>query len=280
MDRELVLAILVAVLCGGVLTAAGWCPIGLPVASNGRALERHAWRGLWMPFAPAGLVFAALCGWALAEPADAERVPNCLLWGALPFAAVGVRAAWRALRSLASAHQDHVIATVGLLRPRITVAAHIASALDERALAAAFAHERAHVRHRDPLRLWLAQLGSDLLWPWPTASSRFRCWQRALELARDEEARLSGIAGPDLAAAILASIRLSRANASVSATLAGDAAVVADRVTRLMRPLETEALAMNTRVLWLAASAAGVTVAVLLGIEFGEPALRTFLTLL
>jgi hypothetical protein len=281
MDRELVLAILVAVLCGGALTAAGWCPIGSPVASNGRVLERRAWRRLWLPFGPAVLVFAVLCGWALAEPADAERVPNCLLWGALPFAAVGVRAAWRALRSLASAHQDHAIATVGLLRPRIMVAADIASALDERALAAAVAHERAHARHRDPLRLWLAQLGSDLLWPWPTASSRFRCWRRALELARDEEARLSGVAGPDLAAAILASVRFGRANAAVSAaTLGGDAAVIADRITRLMRPLETEGIAMNMRVLWLAASAAGMTTAVLLGMEFGERALRTFLAVL
>jgi BlaR1 peptidase M56 len=281
MDRELVLAVLVALLCGGVLTAAGCWPTGSPVASSGRVLERRAWRRLWVPFGPAALVLAALCGWAVVEPADAERVPNCLLWGAAPFAAVAVRAAWRAVRALASAHQDHAIATVGLFRPRIVVSARIAKAVDRRALAAAFAHERAHARHRDPLRLWLAQLGSDLLWPWPTAHSRFTCWQRALELARDEEARLSGIAGPDLAAAILASVRFSRQGAWLdAATLGGDAALVADRITRLMRPLETEAPHRNNRARWLFASAVGVTSAVLLGIEFGERAVRTFLALL
>src|SRR5215475_14591582 len=173
MDRELVLAILAVLLCGGALTAAGWLPTGSPIASSGRVLERRAWRRIWVPFGPAGLLFAALCGWALVEPADAERVPNCLVWSAVPFAAIMVRAAWRARSSLASAHRDQAIATVGLFRPRIIVAARFTNTLDERALGAALAHERAHALHRDPLRLWLAQLGSDLLWPWPAGRSRF-----------------------------------------------------------------------------------------------------------
>jgi len=271
MDRELVLAILVVLFCGSALTAAGWCPTGSPVASTGRALERRAWRRMWVPFAPAVLVFSALCGWALVEPARAERVPNCLLWAALPFAAVLARAAWRALRSLTSSHQDLAVATAGFFRPRIVLSPRIAEALDEHALAAAFAHERTHARHRDPLRLWLAQLGSDLLWPWPTAHSRFLCWRGALELARDEEARLSGVAGPDLAAAILASLRFSRGDRSLSAaTLGGNESFVEERIARLMRPLETEARQANKSVLWLLALAVGVVLAILLGTELGE----------
>ena len=278
MDRELVLAILVALLCGSALTATGWWPTGSPVAASGRALERRAWRRLWVPFGPAGLLLAALCGWALVEPADAERVPNCLLWGAGPFAAVVVRAAWRAWRSLASSHHDQAIATVGLIRPRIVFSPRIAKALDEQALAAAFEHERAHARHRDPLRLWLAQLGSDLLWPWPAARARFQCWRRALELARDEEARLSGVAGPDLAAAILAALRFSRRRASLSAAaLGGDELLVAERIACLMRPLETEAAQADKRGMWLLALAVGITLAVVLGTEFGERAVRVFL---
>ena len=277
MDRELVLAILVALLCGSALTAAGWWSTGSPVAASGRALERWAWRRLWVPCGPAGLLLAALCGWALVEPADAERVPNCLLWGAVPFAAIVVRAAWRAWRSLANAHQDQAIATVGLMRPRIILSARIAKALDERALAAAIEHERAHVRHRDPLRLWLAQLGSDLLWPWPAAQSRLECWRRALELARDEEARLRGVAGPDLAAAILASLRLSRGRASLSAAaLGGDESLVADRITCLMRPLETAA-PQAKRGFWLLALAVGTILALVLGTAFGERAVRILL---
>jgi hypothetical protein len=278
MDRELVLAIFAFVLCGSALTVAGWCPLRSPVASSGRVRERQAWRRIWFPFGPAVLVFAALCGWALVEPERAERVPNCLLWGALPFAAVLVRAAWRALRSLTSAQPETVIATVGLLRPRIILAPRIAAALDEPALAAAVAHERAHARHWDPLRLWLAQLGSDLLWPWPPATARFVCWRQVLELARDEEARLSGVAGPDLAAAILTSLRFSHAGASsCAATLGGDAAFVAQRIARLMRPLETDTPPPNQRTAWVLALAVGVLSAVVVGSEFGERLVQTLL---
>jgi hypothetical protein len=278
MDRELVLAILAALLCGSASTAAGWYPTGSPVASSGRALERRAWRRMWLPFGPAVLLFAALCGWALVEPEDAERVPTCLLWSAVPFATVLLRAAWRALRSLASAHQDQAIATVGVFRPRIILSPRIAAALDQEALAAALEHERAHARHRDPLRLWLAQLGSDLLWPWPAAAARFLCWRRALELARDEEVRLEGIAGPDLAAAILVALRFSRQGAALNApTLGGDASFVEERIARLMQPLETEAPRAKESALWLVAMTAGVTGAVLLGTEFGERAVRAFL---
>ena len=278
MDRELVLAILVALLCGSALTAAGWWPTRSPVASSGRALERRAWRRMWLPFAPAMLVFAALFGWALVEPADAERVPNCLLWGAVPFAAVVVRATWRALRALACCQQDHAIATVGLLRPRIILSTRIGTALDEQARAAAIEHERGHARHRDPLRLWLAQLGSDLLWPWPAANARFHCWRQALELARDEEARLHGVAGADLATAILAALRFSQDGGSLSAaTLGGDASFVEERIARLLRPLENEALPAHNGVLWPLALAVGISLAVLLGSAFGERAVRSFL---
>jgi Zn-dependent protease with chaperone function len=279
MDRELVLAVLVVLLCGGALTAAGWWPTGSTAASTGRMLERRAWRRMWVPFRPAVFIFAALCGWALVEPARAERVPTCLFWAAVPFGVVLARAAWRALWSLTSSHQDLAVATAGFFRPRIILSPRVAAALDERALAAAFAHERAHARHRDPLRLWLAQLGSDLLWPWPTAYGRFLHWRRALELARDEEARLNGVAGPDLAAAILAAFRCHREDASLSAaTLGGNASFVEERIARLMRPLETEAPQANTSALWLLALAVGVMLAVLLGTEFGERVVGTLLT--
>ncbi|MFI5367056.1 MAG: M56 family metallopeptidase [Candidatus Binatia bacterium] len=280
MDRELVLGILVAVMCGGALTAGGWWPIGLPVAASGRGLERRAWRRMWLPFGPAVLLFAALCGWALVEPACAERVPNCLAWAAVPFAVVAIRAAWRAVRSLMRSHQDVAVATVGVWRPWIILSPRVAAALDAQALAAALDHERVHAQHRDPLRLWLAQLGCDLLWPWPMASARFLCWRQALELARDEEARLNGAAGPDLAAAILGALRFSHAGASPSAaTLGGDASFVQDRIARLMRPVDAEALPSNRRMLWLCAVAVSVTAAVLLGTEFGERVVRALLAL-
>jgi hypothetical protein len=280
MDRELVLAILTSVLCGSALIAAGSYPARAPAAASGHALERYAWRRLWLPFAPAVLVLAALCGWALEEPASAERVPNCLVWSALPFAAVFARAAWRAMRSLRSRHQDVAIATVGLFRPRVIVSPQVAAALDAPALAAALAHERAHVRHRDPLRLWLGQLGGDLLWPWPAAAARLRCWRQALELARDDEARLDGVAGPDLAAAILVALRSPQGLAPTSAaTLGADEDAVGERIARLMRPVTAETAQANDGTTWILALAVGVIAAVLLGTEFGERAVRILLAI-
>lgn len=96
----------------------------------------------------------------------------------------------------------------GVLRPRILISPRLANALQDRELEAVVEHERAHARHRDPLRLWLAQLATDLQWPWPQARVRFRAWIHALELARDEEALARGVDGADLAAAILVSVRL------------------------------------------------------------------------
>lgn len=278
MDRELVLAILVALFCGGALTVAGWYPTGSPHAASAAALERRAWRRMWVPFGPAVLLFAALCGWALVEPADAECVPNSLLWAAVPFAAVLARALWRAVRALRASHYDAGVGTIGLFQPRIVLSAHLATCLDAHALAAALEHERAHARHRDPFRLWLAQLGSDLLWPWPSAYARFLCWRRALELARDEEARLNGISGADLAAAILGALRFSAASAPLSAaTLAGDESFIKERIARLMRPLE--ATAPHTLVMWPLALAVGALFAVRLGTAFGERVVRTVLGL-
>src|SRR5271167_2060912 len=100
MDRELVLAVLIALLCGGALAVSGSWLAGQQDTFDDPTCERRAWRRLWLPFMPALMILAALAGWALREPASAERVPNLLLWCALPFAALFVRTAWRALRSL------------------------------------------------------------------------------------------------------------------------------------------------------------------------------------
>jgi hypothetical protein len=70
------------------------------------------------------------------------------------------------------------------------------------------------VRHFDPLRLWLAQLGTDLQWPARGARRRFRDWRAALELARDDEACERGVDGSDLAAALIEAARLGEATGS------------------------------------------------------------------
>jgi beta-lactamase regulating signal transducer with metallopeptidase domain len=113
----------------------------------------------------------------------------------------------------------------------------LAKKLDDRQIEAALEHERAHARHWDPLRIWLAQLITDLQWPWPQACERMQRWLIALELARDEEARAAGIEGTDLAEAIIASARFCQnANLSAQATLTGRAAALKERIARLLDP--------------------------------------------
>jgi hypothetical protein len=279
MDREVVFAVLVASLCGIAIMAAGWWWPSTSTRDGGLpASERMSWRRIWIPFAPALLVFAVLCGWAWVEPRDAEPAPKALMLAALPFGLVFTRAVWRATRALKTSHARHTIATVGFIRPRIILSPEFADAADRNAMAAAMEHERAHMRHRDPLRLWLAQLGTELQWPAPAAATRLREWKRALELARDDEARAHGAAGPDLAAAILTSLRLGHANIADSAAQLAEETFVRERVMRLLQPMTTDVPAERNLTPILVLLALAIPIATLVGLKFGERLIGSLLT--
>jgi hypothetical protein len=234
-----------------------------------------------VPLIPAVIVVAWLCGWALVEPDPVpEAPPAFLILASVPFTLLLARAAIRAAWALCRDQGDLGIATVGILRPWILFSPHLAKALDDRAIEAALEHERAHARHRDPLRIWLAQLATDLQWPWPQAHKRFREWILALEFARDDEARAAGIEGSDLATAILASVRFrDQATAFPEATLAGEPSVLEERIARLLNPLEhqPEVKGSGSRVLWLLPPC--LLLAVGLGSAFGERVIGTLLRL-
>ncbi len=271
MDRELVFAFLVAALCGCVLMVSAWWPVRADHTESRLPSERQSWCRIWLPFAPAALIFAVLCGWALAEPANAEPVPKAVMLTALPFAFIFARASWRATRSLTISHEHLTIATVGFFRPRVVVSPRFTDVVDADALAAALEHERAHVRHWDPLRLWLAQLATELLWPAPMAIARLQSWKRSLEIARDDEARSHGAAGPDLAAAILASLRMSRPGVppAVAAPLSANN-FIKQRVTRLLQPLEVEASSEGKLAPLFLILSIAVPLAIVIGMKFGE----------
>ena len=207
MDRELLFGVLSGALCAPAV----WLCSLLPVrprparadASAGAAEEeRLRWRELVTPLVPAALIVAGLLGWAISEPADAESA-GYLLWAVVPAGFVWFRSLVRAIKAALPADARHAAATVGLLRPRIVLREGLEHMLDARALAAAKAHEEAHVRHHDPLRMWLAQISTDLQWPFPGGRRRFRSWLHALEVARDDEAVASGVDPVDLAKAIV-----------------------------------------------------------------------------
>jgi hypothetical protein len=148
--------------------------------------------------------------------------------------------------------------------------------LSEGQVNAVLEHERAHARHCDPMRIWLAQLATDLQWPWPQAHERLRRWLLALELARDEEARVTGVAGTDLADAIVASARFDqRVNLPVEAALTGEPCASKQRIGRLLDPLpaESEETQMSTHgpLLTLLPT---LLLALVLGLMFGERVVR------
>jgi hypothetical protein len=251
-------------------------------AKPGFELERAAWLRLWWPLTPALIVAAWLCGWALSQPDPVPaRVGPLLFIVCAPFVLIGIRAVLRAGWSLLSSPDEFGIATVGLIRPHIVFSPELARLLDERAVQAALAHERAHVRHLDPLRIWIAQFVTDLQWPWASAQRRFEMWLAALEHARDDEARAEGIEGADLAAALVASVRFHRnVTGGAYASLIGDRSALEERVARLLKPVASAPRDRMPTTLQVASFLSLALIAALaLGTIYGEQFVGTLLAL-
>jgi hypothetical protein len=178
--------------------------------------EQRAWRLLLAPIVMIALGSAMWLGWALQEPEDSDERFAALDW----MVAALVLALWaRALARLARsivARPALPIAVVGIALPRIVVDPELQRLLDADAFAAALAHEATHVRHRDPLRIALAQFATDLQWPWPQPRRRLASWRQMLEEVRDDEAVLDGTCPDDLAAAIVGAARWSARGAGAS----------------------------------------------------------------
>ena len=275
MDPELVLTVVAFALFGVVVwlvaLPAGWAWL------RSRAPERSAWWRLVLPLFVGALVFAFMLGWAAqeADPAD-EHVGLVLHLLALLSGGVVLRASARAAHALRLGANPRIpIGTLGLVTPRVVVSPEFRESVSEDVLAAALAHEAAHVRRRDPLRIWLAQLAADLQWPVPGTARRFSTWLLALEAERDDEAIASGVAGEDLAEAILAAARLPRVPAtSLCAHAEGSGEGIAWRVRRLLGGRASNSRPrLATRWGIPATCFALMTTAVWLGIHFGDAVL-------
>ena len=279
MDRELVLVVLVVLFVGITV------PVGAVLAAliepkddalrPGTELERVATRRLLLPVLPVAMALSALLGWALVEPDDSERVPWLAFALAAPVLLVWSRAAVRAARALAP-RRVRTAATVGIFSPRVVIGEDFAAHVDEDALRAAVAHEKAHATHRDPLRIWLAQIVTDLQWPLPGVKVRFDRWLAAVELARDDEARRE-VDGADLAAAVIAAARLERPARFAFAGIASADVALRLRVERLLAPIPeapVEGPRRRTKVALLLLAIAGPS---LLGVGFGEALVRQVL---
>jgi Zn-dependent protease with chaperone function len=280
MERESLLTVLTILLGGVALQVIGAWLSAHSRKKPGFELERAAWLRLWRPVTPALIIAAWLCGWALSQPDPVPtRVGPLVFIVCAPFVLIGMRAIVRAGWSLLASPEPFGIATVGLIRPHVVFAPELAKLLDDRAIAAALAHERAHVRHLDPLRIWVAQFVTDLQWPWASAQRRFETWLAALEHARDDEARAEGVEGADLAAALVASVRFHRNIApGTCARLIGDRSALAERVERLLQPLESAPQDPTPTTLQVAVFLSlALMVALALGTVYGERFVGTLL---
>jgi hypothetical protein len=281
MSRNLVVLVL-SFCVGGTLTfAAGQLSPtrtgGARADEGAGVLERHSWLALWAPLFPALLAIASLLGWAAQEPTVTDELLHPLAFVlAAPFALRALRAAARAVGALRPPRLDLPAVTIGLLRPRVVVSSRLRAELAPAGMAAVHAHERAHALHRDPLRIWLAQVATDLQGSSPGARERLSWWMAALELARDEEARRSGVAGEDLATALVVAARIGpsvAATAGAVATLSVAEADFAARVHRLLAPLPPDERGSRGLVAAFAVGAA-VAAAGALGLHFGDVIVR------
>jgi hypothetical protein len=219
-DRDIMLVALSALVGGGV----AWFAAPLHLSRRGAPSEpvwwheRRAWRRLVAPLVIIAFVTAMWVGWALQEPPESDERLALFDWMFIVFVlALWTRAIARLVRSIV-ARPALPLAVVGLAAPRIVIDPALRRALDDDALAAALAHEAAHVRHRDPLRIAIAQLATDLQWPWPQPRRRLGVWRELLEQARDDEAVSDGVHPEDLAAAIVEAARWSAHGAGASLT--------------------------------------------------------------
>lgn len=258
MDPELVLMVLALAWCTPLLLATSGVLGRLRREHAGMNQESACWWRIWAPVVPAAAAFTLLLGWALQEPEASDEVlhPVVLLW-ILPGLVIWARALVRAIRALWVRPVEVPAMTVGLLRPRVVIHPGLAEALSPAALRAVREHEEAHARARDPLRIWLAQLATDLQWPFPAAARRLHAWRDALELARDEDARRRGVDGTDLATALIVAARWSAGLPwGPVAAAVGAGSVLRLRISRLLAPLPVSS--SPDTVGWRALAVAGV----------------------
>ncbi len=267
MNRELLVLGLTALVGGGAAwLAAPLC--GLPSARAGEPAwqrERRAWRWLISPLVVVAAGTAMLLGWALQEPEVSDERLTWLAWIAVAVVlALWLRAVARLVYAI-HARPAVPIAVVGLASPRVVVDPQLRHVLDADAFAAALAHEAAHVRHRDPLRIALAQLAADLQWPWPQPRRTLALWRDLLEQTRDDEAVLDGVRADDLAAAIVGTARWGVRGAGAALTEGG-------RIEHRIRRLLDGAPPDRPRRSWLFALAvvSGLAAALVIGFAVGD----------
>jgi Zn-dependent protease with chaperone function len=147
-----------------------------------------------------------------------------------------------------------VMAVLGIFRPEIFVAREVTQVLSTEELAAAIAHEKAHVRSFDNLKQILLKVTRLPRWLKPnTFGVMETAWINASEVAADEAALAAGASPLDLSAALVKVARLTRRAVVGEAVAASHLLPVASgsaieaRMSHLHELLEDTAPANETR---------------------------------
>ncbi len=152
--------------------------------------------------------------------------------------------------------------TFGVLRPRVLVSTGLAGTLTGSELAAVLAHEREHVRGRDPLKSVVARVLPARYFYVPYLARLQARYTAGRELAADRAALAACGRAPLAGALLTVAEGPAWAAAAPSAAMAGQALLDA-RVSQLETGTEPPVLPAGRRVIAASLAAAALTVAVL-----------------
>jgi hypothetical protein len=144
------------------------------------------------------------------------------------------------------AHPSPVLAVVGVFRPRLFIAESVLNTLNDSELAAALAHEGAHLATYDHFKLGMMRVCFDVFAAFPTSRVIEREWAAEAESAADERAaRGDAAAALNLAEALIKVARLATEVKAplmpIGTSLLGDdRSDLERRVRRLLELAESE----------------------------------------
>lgn len=250
LGASLALAALLAINALGSLVVAGLWRVWLARRARvwsavSRARVIFMLRALPLGIALACVTLLLLPAYVIHEPRATKEVVGFKLAALALLSIMGIAlalwrsfAAWRATRRLAAGWMRHgeplhfegvsipayrirhafpVIAVVGSIRPRLFIASQVLESLTNEELAAALAHESAHLDLRDNLKRGWLRACRDVLTIIPCGRSLDRAWVEACEAAADERAARAGASNAvNLASTLVKIARMAPLGASAT----------------------------------------------------------------
>ncbi|NEW07521.1 M56 family metallopeptidase [Paenibacillus sp. SYP-B3998] len=104
-----------------------------------------------------------------------------------------------------------VALTLGVIRPRVVVSTGLLQMLDHRELEAVMEHEKFHVKHRDPLAIFLLSMLSVAMWYFPLFRWVLDKYKIIIEIMADQFALSKRCTTAELGSALLKMLKFGKA---------------------------------------------------------------------